>query len=365
MVLYLSIAFILFCLAFLRLVGAIDRRYENMIALCLTAIGFIFAAIRWETGTDWETYRTMYGNLTSIASARQQSWWGPGYAYIAVFLNQWRAGFTVFLTCVAAILFSAKYRALVRTSSAPLIVIFALFCVNFYDVFFVRENVAAIFFWLFAFSYYNKSFATAVLYGLVSVCFHSSAAIPIAVVLALGRPHWKMLAILVVISICAAYLLLTRLALPDLLKLAGIAAYVAADYVEPKNTALSTTLRAYLKLAYWFLVAIGCYTLLRQRNGTSGSEAEPDDGWTAFCLRCGTGIMIITAFLLPLSEVFSRIPNYALPMFAVVLANYRLNFRKLSAADAAYLALLVLLFVQLVFLYSSFSDYYYPFKTIL
>jgi hypothetical protein len=365
MVLYLSIAFILFCFAFLRLVGAIDRRYENMIALCLTTIAFIFAAIRWETGTDWETYRTMYGNLTSIASARQQSWWGPGYAYIAVFLNQWRAGFTGFLTCVAAILFSAKYRILIKTSSAPLIVIFALFCVNFYDVLFVRENVAAVFFWLFAFSYYNRNFATAVLYGLLSVCFHSSAAIPIAVVLALGRPHWKLLMFLILTSVCAVYLILTKLALPDLLKLAGLAAYVAADYVEPKTTALSTTLRAYLKLAYWFVVAIASYTFLRQGRGSTASEAQADDGWTAFCLRCGTGIMIVTAFLLPLSEVFSRIPTYALPMFAVVLADYRLNFRKLSAADAAYLVLLALLFVQLIFLYSSFSDYYYPFKTIL
>src|ERR1019366_10748933 len=124
MALYLSIAFVLFCLAFLRLVGAIDRRYENMLALCLTVIGFIFAAIRWETGTDWDTYKAMYENLTTIKSAQQQSWWGPGYAYIAVLLNQWQAGYTGFLTFVAAILFSAKYRALVRTSSAPLIVIF-------------------------------------------------------------------------------------------------------------------------------------------------------------------------------------------------------------------------------------------------
>ena len=135
--------------------------------------------------------------------------------------------------------------------------------------------------------------------------------------------------------------------------------------MEPKATALSTTLRAYLKLAYWFLVAIGYYTFLWQRRGDTGLEAELDDGWTAFCLRCGTVIIIVTAFLLPLSEVFSRITMYALPMFAVVLADYRLNFRRLGAADAAYLMLLVPLFVQLIFLYSSFSDSYYPFKTIL
>src|SRR5215469_13997103 len=121
MVLYESIAAVLFCLAFLRLTGTIDARHEKPLVLCLTVVAFAAATVRWETGTDWPSYISTFQTLTSIEAARQQSWWGPGYAYTAVLVNSWRGGYTVFLACIGAILFAMKYHLLTRTCSAPLV----------------------------------------------------------------------------------------------------------------------------------------------------------------------------------------------------------------------------------------------------
>src|SRR5215472_1597459 len=156
MVLYESIAAVLFCLAFLRLTGTIDARHEKPLVLCLTVLAFAAATVRWETGTDWDAYLSTFQSLTTVDAARGQSWWGPGYAYIAVLVNSWHGGYTVFLACIAAILFGMKYHLLVRTCTAPLVAVFVLFCANFYDIFFVRESVGVVFFWGFTYYYYRR-----------------------------------------------------------------------------------------------------------------------------------------------------------------------------------------------------------------
>ena len=191
MVLYFSIAFGLFCLALAVLVGIIDKRYEKPLVLCLTLLAYGFSFIRWETGTDWPSYIQMYQSLTSLQAATEQVWWGPGYAYLAVLANSLGADFTVFLFFIATLLFSIKYFLLTRTSSAPLVAVFVLFCTSFYDIYFVRQNLAVIFFWAFAYYFFRKNYALAVGAAVLATIFHYSALAPIAIVVALTHLDWK------------------------------------------------------------------------------------------------------------------------------------------------------------------------------
>lgn len=363
MALYLGIATVLFCLAFMRLIGAIDSRYEKHLVFCLTVLAFMAATIRWETGTDWDSYISTFESLTSFDAARAQSWWGPGYAYTAVLVNSWHGGYTVFLLCIAAILFGMKYHVLTKTCAAPLVAVFVLFCTNFYDIFFTRESVANVFFLGFAYYYYRRLWAAAALCGTIAVLFHYSAALPIGIVVMFGRFAWGKALLLVVGAAAAIYLFFQFANVDNFAPARAVAQYVSSDYVEEKTSALSTTARAYAKLAFWAGVVFASYIAFDKRLGPVGTDKEGE--WTFFILRCATGILATAALLLPLSEVFARVPSYAEPLFAVVLANYRLGSRRLSAAGTAYLAILTLLFIELGFLFSGYAQYYYPFRTIL
>jgi len=359
MTLYLGIALVLFVLAFLRLIGVIGVRYEQGLALCLTIVAFLAAVLRWETGTDWDAYILAFRSMTSFEVAHAQSWWGPGYAYTAAVVNSWQGGYSVFLLCIGALLFGAKYWFLIRSCAAPLVAIFVLFCVNFYDIFFVRESVAIVFFWGFAYYYFHDSKWAALACAVLAVAFHYSALLPLGVAVFLGKFQWKKIAWLILGLALAAYIVYTFVDYDKLWAAKLASTYIGTDYVEEKDSLLSTTLRAYLKLSFLVAVIVGGYIAF------AGDKQEEGAPWRRFCLTCASGIVAAAALLLPLSQIFARVPTYTAPLLAVVLSGYRFRFRQISVASTAYLAVLTLLFVQLGVLFSAYAEYYYPFHTIL
>jgi hypothetical protein len=361
MTLYLVIGVALFCLAFARLTGGIDRRYETAIALYVTLLAYVFSFIRWETGTDWPMYFESYGEMTSFAAAQvHSSWWGPGYSYLALLLNSLGVSYTVFLFCIATLLFSIKFHLLRVSCAAPLVALFVLFCVSFYDIFFVRQAVAVTFFWAFVYYYHHRRYTLAFSAALLAAAFHYSAALPIGLVMLLSHLKWQRVALLGLPLLGVIYYVATHVDPTVLLVASGLNGYVSGDFTEEKASSLSTTFRAYIKLSYWlFVIAVGYLSFLRR------ADPESDSDWTAFCLKCASGIVVLTALLVPVSEIFARLPEYAAPLFAVVLANYQFRMARMTVGGFTYLAVLLLLFIQLGFLYSAYPDLYYPIKTIL
>jgi len=63
-----------------------------------------------------------------------------------------------------------------------------------------------------------------------------------------------------------------------------------------------------------FVIAAAYFSFLKN------SDPESDTSWSAFCLRSAAGIVVCTALLLPVSEIFARLPEYASSLFAVVLS---------------------------------------------
>jgi len=357
MFLYLAIALVLFVLAFARAVGCIDRRYEPELALCLTLAAYVVSFLRWNTGTDWPNYISMFENLRHLDDASAQLWWGPAYSYAAVLVNSIGGSYTAFLALEATILFAVKYHILLKSCAAPLVAIFVLFCVNFYDIYFVRQHIATVFFWAFVYYYYNRRHLLAWSSALVAVAYHYSAAMPIAIVVLTANLEWKRIALVTACVACATFLVLSRLSIGQIESLTTVGSYLGTNWIEVKYTGLSTTLRAYLKMAFWFWVILAGYMWFSKRT----EESEYAD-WSAFCLRSAAGIVLVAAVLVPISEVFARIPEFAAPLFAVVLANYRFQLRSVSVAGAAYLSIAALLFVELVFLYRGFPELYYPIR---
>jgi hypothetical protein len=117
-----------------------------------------------------------------------------------------------------------------------------------------------------------------------------------------------------------------------------------------------------VKLSFWAAVIAVHWRLLA---GKAGEADFAGVGWTRFCIQVAAVIMAGTAALLPATEVAARFPNYAMPLFAVVLSNRKFRFGAISVSDSAYLLCCLMLFLQLGFLYSGYSELYYPFRTIL
>ena len=361
MALYLVIGVALFCLAVARLTGAIDRRFEVALTLYVTILAYVISFIRWETGTDWLMYVEMYGQMTSFSAAQSQTWWGPGYSYIAALVNSVGGNYSVFLFCIATVLFSIKFHLLRVTCKAPLVAVFVLFCTSFFDIFFTRQSVAATLFWAFAWYYYQSRYTIAFGAALLAIAFHYSAAIPIAIVMMVGNFSWQRVVFLGLPALLGVYYISTQIDITAAFSAASrVNDYVSSGFTEQKASSLSTTLRAYVKLSFWlFVIAAAFLSFLK--NG----DPESDTGWSAFCLRCATGIVVCTAALLPLSEIFARLPEFASPMFAVVLSNYKFRVARMSLGGLVYFGALLLLFVQLGFYYSAYPDLFYPIKTIL
>jgi hypothetical protein len=360
MTFYLAIAGLLFLLAFARLCGAVDARYERALVLWLTLPALALSCLRWETGTDWTSYIEFFRSITTLADANAQNWWGPGYAYLAVLVNSVGASYTVFLLVIALLLFGAKLLFITRACAAPLVAVFVLFCGNFYDIYFVRQDVAVIFFFGFVYYYFHRRYMAASCAAVLALAFHYSAVVPIALVILLVRFGWKKILVVGAFSVVVGYLIVNRLAREDLLTLAPALSYFGTGYVEEKASGLSTTLRAYIKILFLLVVVAVGYIWLMQRTRQE-SAAE----WSEFCLRSALVILVLSGILLPFSEIAARIPPYTLPLFAVILANYQFRIRQFSVVSAIYLCLLLSFLIELAFLYSAYPDAYYPIKTIL
>lgn len=361
MLLFMSLAAGLFVLTALSVTGSLQERYQPAILIVVSILAFMLSFLRWETGTDWASYIAMFGNLTRFNDVTRQIWWGPAYASTAVLVNSVDKGnYTLFLFLIGGFLFSTKIYALLKTCMAPLVALFFLFCTNFYDIFFVRQDVAIVLVWVFSYFYFHRNYKVAAAAAVGAVLFHYSAALAIAVVALLGRPGIKKSFGLMCLMAVLAYVILSRFSLKDLASLTTLGGYIDSAFIEQKASVVSTTSRAYLKLLFFVLLVIwGYFAFLRRPVRNINRD------WIAFCLRVTLGIVLAAAVLLPVSEVFSRIPSYALPFLAVVLSNYTIDWRRFSVRSGFYLAILALLFVELVFLFTSYAADFYPIKTIV
>ncbi len=359
MILYASIGIALFVLAFLRLIGVVNRRFERPLMLCITILAFTVSWIRWKTGTDWATYVAFFHILNSVSAAHSQDWWGPAYAYLAVLVNSIGGGYTEFLFILAAVQYTALYYFLTRGSAAPLVALFILFCGNFYGIYFVRETVAVALFLGFVYYYYQNRYTAAIAAAAASIAFHISAVVPICLVIFVVRFSWKKVFIGLAGAVAGGYYLFRDVTFATLTKLLPALGYFGGGFVEVKQSDLGTTTRAYLKLIFMIIIVlVAGYRFQERARGTVDRE------WYAFCWRSALAILVVIACFLPFSQIIARFTMYAMPLVAVTMSNYEFRFPRISLDGAIYIGFLLMFFVELEAFYSGYATMYYPVKTI-
>lgn len=102
-------------------------------------IFWAFSSLRWECGTDWESY---YDTFVYFSDAHTVNF-EPGYIALVGKIKQYTSDYTVFLTIFAFLCISLKFSYFYKFHNDFFFTLILLyFCYYFADIFAVRQNLA-------------------------------------------------------------------------------------------------------------------------------------------------------------------------------------------------------------------------------
>ncbi|ABE59041.1 EpsG family protein [Chromohalobacter israelensis] len=341
--------------SFLWLSAALSLCVKNtrgVSVLFYCAVSFLFymaSFLRWDVGTDWDGYYRFYGKLDNFDFVTQQGWWEPAYAFIAYFSNALGNGFTFFLFLISTMVAFGKL-LIVRWVPGTALFVLLLFSVNFYDVFFVRQNVSAVFISVSLLFFIEKKYAGFLIFTLVATLFHYGALLVslMGVGIAVFRAQKNVLKIFlsgVVIPIalvCAALIVKQKYGV--------YLAEKASDASKEGNF-----IRNFLKCFYWYAI------LFLSGKVSSLYDRQKDIFFLVY--------LIISLSLLGslVSDVFTRLIIYVYPLIALIVSTAIVR-SKVSKRSLYWQSLLVFIFAGLplnfYMLISGYSDLYIPYETI-
>ncbi|WP_457126083.1 EpsG family protein [Mucilaginibacter sp. HD30] len=106
--------------------------------LCFLIL-WLLATIRWETGTDWNSY---YDTFTYFSEIYRQLF-EPGFGYLVSFIRSLTDNYTVYLLIFSFLCLSLKFIYINKYHKDTLFTVLLLFlCYYFADIFAVRQNLS-------------------------------------------------------------------------------------------------------------------------------------------------------------------------------------------------------------------------------
>lgn len=138
MALYFSVFAALALFSTFEIYGLKQAESKNIFILfCLML--FILSFIRWESGTDWETYYAAFNQSIEWGTENEFEW---GFARINEFVKIFFDNYTVLLFVLGGILFIFQSKAILSLSPYPVTSLLLLWCTTFGNIFFVRQSIA-------------------------------------------------------------------------------------------------------------------------------------------------------------------------------------------------------------------------------
>lgn len=135
---YFVIFGVLAFFAIIELLG-LNKRLARVFFVSFSIFFFSLSFLRWETGTDWETYFSYFNSIQDWFSSSEYE---PGYALVNEFAKLQFNSFTVVLLICGAILFAFQSAAILHFSPLPIMSLLFLWSTQFANVLFARQTVA-------------------------------------------------------------------------------------------------------------------------------------------------------------------------------------------------------------------------------
>lgn len=135
---------------------------------------FIFAFIRWKTGTDWDAYYDMYTWIyhpwESFSNGMEHGFVFINHLGKALFDN-----YTGVLFLFSLIIYSATCFSYPKLCNHPMVAIWVSFCISFAGMLFVRQNVAASVLLVSMIFAYRQKLAPFFIFVFLASLFHRTA----------------------------------------------------------------------------------------------------------------------------------------------------------------------------------------------
>ena len=107
-------------------------------------IFWLISWIRWETGTDWETYCPFFQENYSLSEFMDPSHYTmeDGYRFYNYIIKQLSSSYTFLLLITSSLIFAVKESFFVKYSPLPLISLLACYALSRGDIFYTRQTIS-------------------------------------------------------------------------------------------------------------------------------------------------------------------------------------------------------------------------------
>ena len=207
MILYFSIFLVVSYFAYLEVLDIAKGVTLRLLYICSFFL-FALSFMRWERGTDWDTYYLLWETLEWDNMIIME----PIFSSVNILTREFFDNYTVHLFVLSSILFGFQTISIKRYSLYPLLSLMMLVGSQLGNVFYVRQNIA-IAIALFSFIYIIKGkFANYLLCVFLAIGFHYSAIVFLPswwiCKLEIGPRKWL---VLIILSVFSSFLMMAIL----------------------------------------------------------------------------------------------------------------------------------------------------------
>lgn len=333
-----------------------ERRSGKKLALFYFANIFLYflSFLRWETGTDWTSYITIYNQV------EWDNMWivEPVFGSVNIISRTVFDNYSCNLWVLSSIMFYYQTKAIAKFSLFPLVSLMMLVGMQFGNVFFVRQNIAVALSMISVYYIIKRKFILYILFSLLAIGFHFSAIVFLPAWwvfnLKLDKKKWLLYIIISSFSSFAFSPLLNYIG--DLI--GGGVYYRLIFYLEkdveanPNMSVLTIIVKTIVNKSFFFIVGYYLYDLQFKGNGYLKNF---------FNLYCfGIIMFFLTA---PISIHFSR-AAWFYDIYQIILVPYLFAYLSLNKRKILFAMLFALLCVKLYLYIFSYEDSFVPYKMV-
>lgn len=172
--LFILLLFLIFGIAEVN--GSLRNDNKRICYFGLIGLFWILGIIRWETGTDWDSYYEFFRDRNTIEEFENRGF-EPFYTYIAYTVKSITEEYWVFLLVCTSLIYILVPPTIYKYSPLPFISLLLYFLLRKADIFFTRESIALAF-CLFSLRFIEKRrLVSFIITVLVGAQFHRSVMI--------------------------------------------------------------------------------------------------------------------------------------------------------------------------------------------
>lgn len=228
--------FILLVLSLCEIINPyeIKNMLHKYVFFNVICVFFLLSSLRWETGTDWDTYNEYFHRFEGIDIS--EGWLEPGYTFLSMFVKNTFDNYSVLLCTMAVIIYSFKSKVIYDYSPLPLVSLFAWLTISLADIFPTRQFIAlALTFYSLRYIIEHKKLKFVICVILASL-FHASSLIFIAAYYVFNRKFDRKILIGVILTSYAVAFLAESLVSNILGSIPMIEDRISVYMDDPDNT---------------------------------------------------------------------------------------------------------------------------------